>query len=190
MAKVRARLASQNQHKLEEFRTILPEWEIELLDAPELPPEHGATYADNARDKARFGRMVGPRDEWMLGDDSGIEVAALDWGPGVTTARWAQGDHVGKLLRALDGVFDRRARYVCELVCIDPDAREHRGKGTLEGTIVRQPAGEGGFGFDPVFVPAGETQTVAQLGDEWKRRNSHRARAAAALRAAVGAAAN
>jgi XTP/dITP diphosphohydrolase len=75
----------------------------------------------------------------------------------------------------------RRARYVCELVALSPEGEELRGTGILEGRIGTEPRGTGGFGFDPIFVPEGETETVAELGDEWKVANSHRARAAIAL---------
>jgi XTP/dITP diphosphohydrolase len=176
-----ARLASANAHKLEELRAALPDWELELLDAGELPPETGPTYYDNARAKARFGRSVAPAHAWVLGEDSGIEVAALDGRPGVESARWAR-DPVEALLAELDGVAERRARYVCELVCISPAGQELRGSGTLDGRVADEPRGSEGFGYDPIFVPEGETRTVAQLGVDWKRRNSHRARAAAALR--------
>jgi XTP/dITP diphosphohydrolase len=90
---------------------------------------------------------------------------------------------VGWVLRELAGVKReaRRARYVCELVAFPPDGAEARGTGTLTGRIANEPRGSGGFGFDPVFVPDGETQTVAELGDDWKARNSHRGRAAQAL---------
>jgi len=176
-----ATLCSANPHKLEEFRALFPGWELELLGRDDFPPEDGVTYAENALIKARFGRLVGPADRWMLADDSGIEVAALAEGPGVQTARWADGRHVEKLLAALDGASDRRARYVCELVALSPDRREVRGVGVLEGTIVLAPAGDEGFGFDPVFVPRGETRTVAELGDDWKAMHSHRAGAAQTL---------
>ncbi len=121
----------------------------------------------------------------MLGEDSGLEVEALGGAPGVETARWAQGRHVERILEALAGETDRRARYVCELVALSPDGRELRGTGTMEGRIAEEPRGTAGFGFDPVFVPDGEERTVAELGDEWKRAHSHRSRAAQALRAAV-----
>ena len=117
----------------------------------------------------------------MLADDSGIEVAALGGGPGVQTARWAEDRHVEKLLGAVAGRADREARYVCELIAIAPDRHEVRGTGVLEGTIAGAPAGSAGFGFDPVFVPRGETRTVAELGDDWKAEHSHRALAAQAL---------
>ena len=122
----------------------------------------------------------------MLGEDSGIEVAALGGAPGVRSARWAE-DPIARLLAELEGVTDRRARYVCELVAIAPGGRELRGTGTLQGRIADAPRGSEGFGYDPVFVPDGEELTVAELGNAWKRANSHRARAAAALNAALGA---
>jgi XTP/dITP diphosphohydrolase len=182
VAPLTATVCTANPHKLEEFEALFPEWELELLAGVEFPPEHGATYADNARIKARFGREVGPADRWMLADDSGIEVAALGGGPGVVTARWAEGRHVEKLLAALEGAADRRAQYVCELVAISPDGDELVGTGVLRGEVARAAAGSEGFGFDPVFVPQGETQTVAELGDAWKAEHSHRALAARALR--------
>jgi len=121
----------------------------------------------------------------MVGEDSGLEVEALGGEPGVRTARWAEGRHVERILEALAGVADRRARYVCELVALSPDGRELRATGTLEGRIGQEPRGTAGFGFDPVFVPEGEEQTVAELGHAWKAEHSHRARAAAALRLAL-----
>jgi XTP/dITP diphosphohydrolase len=123
----------------------------------------------------------------MLGEDSGIEVAALGGGPGVRSARWAD-DPIERLLAELAGATDRRARYVCALVAIAPDGRELYGTGALEGEIALAPRGSEGFGYDPIVIPAGHDRTVAELGNDWKRRNSHRARAAAALAAAVSAA--
>ena len=183
-----AKLASRNAHKLAELRSALPRWGLELLDADEFPPEEGATYYDNARAKARFGRAIAGADVWILGEDSGLEVEGLDGGPGVTSSRFAPaGDFVERLLAALEGVEGdaRRARYVCELVCLSPDGAEFRGTGTLEGSIAQEPRGSEGFGYDPVFVPRGESDTVAQLGNEWKSEHSHRARAANALREAI-----
>ena len=180
-------VCSANEHKLDEFRALFPDWDLELLGDVELPPEDGLTYLDNARIKARYGRLVGAPDRWMLADDSGIELGALAGGPGVQTARWAEGRHVEKALAAV-GDGDRAARYVCELVAISPEREEVRGTGVLEGAIAVAPAGDEGFGFDPVFVPRGETRTVAELGDDWKAEHSHRALAARALRSALGGA--
>jgi XTP/dITP diphosphohydrolase len=181
VALIRATACTANAHKLEEFRALFPDWELELLADADFPPEDGVTFADNALIKARYGRLVGPADRWMLADDSGIEVSALGGGPGVQTARWAEGRHVEKLLAALEGHDARGARYVCELVALAPDRRQVHGTGVLEGTIALASAGDEGFGFDPIFIPHGETRTVAELGDDWKAEHSHRAVAARAL---------
>jgi XTP/dITP diphosphohydrolase len=178
----RARLCSQNAHKLGELRSALPGWDIELLEASDYPPEDADTYEENARGKAVYGRSAGPADVWMLGEDSGIECDALDGGPGLHSARWA-GDRPQAVVlwERLAGETRRGARMVATLVAIAPDGREIVGRGTLEGTIALEPRGDEGFGYDPIFEPAGHEQTVAELGDEWKRVNSHRARAAQAL---------
>ena len=178
MGGVKGVLCSRNEHKARELERLLPGWTIATLDASDYPPEDGETYYDNARGKALFGRHVGTRDAWMIGEDSGIEAAALDGAPGVRSSRAADGDEVGWMLRALDGIDDRRARYVSELVAISPDGEELRGTGTLSGRIAESASGAEGFGFDPVFIPDGETRTVAELGDAWKSQHSHRANAA------------
>jgi XTP/dITP diphosphohydrolase len=178
-----ARLVSRNEHKLRELRQTLPGWELELLVADELPPEEGETYYENALGKARFGLSMGNEPVWMLGEDSGLEVEALGGAPGLRSARWAGGEHVERVLAALEGVEgdERRARYVCELVALSPAGEELRGTGILEGAIANEPRGSAGFGFDPLFVPVGEERTVAELGDDWKAEHSHRARAAREL---------
>lgn len=158
-----------------------------MLDADGYPEEGDESYVENARVKALYGREVGPADAWMLGEDSGLEVVALGGGPGVRSARYGSEDAGGveRLLRELEGAEDRRARYVCELVLIGPDGRELRGSGVLEGRIAGEARGSDGFGYDPVFIPDGEGRTVAELGNEWKSHNSHRARAAADLRTSL-----
>jgi XTP/dITP diphosphohydrolase len=180
---VQARLASRNPNKLRELASVLDGWELELLDADSFPPEEGVSYLENARAKARFGRAITAKG-WVVGEDSGIEVDALGGAPGIHSARWAgDGDPVEELLAALEGVTGdgRRARYVCELVCLSPELEEFKGRGKLEGTIAHERRGSEGFGYDPVFVPDGQSRTVAELGNVWKARNSHRARAARAL---------
>jgi XTP/dITP diphosphohydrolase len=183
LERLTAVLCSRNAGKARELEALLPGWTIRPLDVEEFPPETGATYYENALAKARFGRQVGDPDAWMIGEDSGIEVEGLGGGPGVTSSRSAAGDEVGWLLRELErvGGEGRRARYVSELVALAPDGREFRGTGTLSGRIAEAPRGSEGFGFDPIFVPGGEERTVAEVGNEWKRENSHRARAARAL---------
>ena|SRR5256714_10737736 len=182
---MRATLCSRNAHKARELEALLPGWSIETLDADHYPPETGDTYYENARAKATFGRarVTG----WTIGEDSGLEVAALDGRPGVHSARYAPegAPAIEKLLGELGGREERGARYISELVALAPDGEELRGTGALEGRIAHEPRGAGGFGYDPVFIPDGEERTVGELGDEWKSRNSHRARAARALLGAV-----
>jgi XTP/dITP diphosphohydrolase len=178
-----ATLASSNPHKARELEVLLEGWTVEPLDTDGFPPETGATYYENARAKARFGRMMGEFDQWMIGEDSGIEVDGLGGKPGIESARFGGEDPVGRLLEALAGIDGdgRRARYVCELVTLSPELEEFRGTGTLDGRIADAPRGSEGFGYDPIFIPDGQTQTVAELGDAWKAEHSHRARAARAL---------
>jgi XTP/dITP diphosphohydrolase len=177
-------LASRNAHKARELEALLPGWTVEPLDADDYPPETGETYYENARAKALFGAHDG---RWSLGEDSGIEVAALGGRPGLYSERYAPegAPAIAKLLGELEGVADRRARYVSELVAVAPDGEELRGTGTLHGRIAISAHGSEGFGYDPVFVPDGEERTVAELGNAWKAEHSHRARAARALREAV-----
>ena len=160
---IRATVCTANPHKLQEFRDLFPGWELDALDAADYPAEDGVTFLDNARIKARYGRLVGAAERWMLADDSGIEVAALGGGPGVQTARWAGDRHVEKLLAALDGRDDRAARYVCELVAIGPDGEELRGTGVLEGTIAHAAGRRRGLRLRSDLRPA--------------RRDEHRGRA-------------
>ena len=185
---VRAALASRNEHKLRELEAALPGWELSLLEVDDYPPETGETYYENALGKALHGRRGAPDGVWVLGEDSGIEVAGLGGEPGVHSARWHEGrGEVPALLARLEGIGAeaRRARYVCELVALAPDGRELRGRGELHGRIAAAPSGTEGFGYDPIFVPDGESRTVAALGDAWKRQHSHRARAARALAEAL-----
>ena len=179
-------LCSRNRHKARELERLLPGWTIEPLDRDDYPPETGATYYENAALKARFGREHA--DGWVLAEDSGLSVGALGGRPGVLSARYAPegAPAIAKLLGELEGVEDRGAHYVSELVLLAPDGRELRGTGTLEGRIAHEPAGSEGFGYDPVFIPEGEDRTVAELGDDWKAEHSHRARAARSLLRALG----
>lgn len=182
---MRALLASANPNKLRELRACLPGWELEPLATLEIE-ETGQTFYENALAKARAGLAAAPGAAvWVIGEDSGLEVDGLGGAPGVRSARYAGPgeDPVAKLIAELADVAGdgRRARYVCELVCLSRDGRELRGRGTLEGRIGAEPRGSEGFGYDPVFVPEGETRTVALLGNAWKAAHSHRAAAARAL---------
>jgi XTP/dITP diphosphohydrolase len=191
MGRIAVALASSNKGKLRELEALFPEWEIEPFVA-DYPEETGETFYENARSKAQFARDLIPAEVLVMGEDSGLEVDALDGRPGVRSARFAGPDatdeeNVELLLRELEGVPDdeRGARYVSELLLLPPQD-ELRGTGTLEGRIGTEPRGSEGFGYDPVFIPAGHERTVAELGNAWKRENSHRAQAAKAILAAVG----
>jgi XTP/dITP diphosphohydrolase len=178
-------LSSRNAHKARELERLLPGWTLAPLDRDDYPPETGETYYDNALIKARFGRDYA--DGWVLAEDSGLSVDALGGRPGVLSARYAPegAPAITKLLGELEGVEDRGAQYVSELVLIAPDGYELRGRGALLGRIAGGPRGSEGFGYDPIFIPNGEERTVAELGNEWKAEHSHRAHAARALLSAL-----
>lgn len=178
---VEALLASGNPGKLAELRALLPDWRVEPLEE-EGPEETGESYRANALIKARFARARAGPGVLALGEDSGIECDALGGGPGLYSARFAGGrPEADVLLEVLVGASERGARMVCELVCITPQGEEHYARGTLEGTIALRRQGSSGFGYDPIFIPAGSEQTVAELGERWKLAHSHRAQAAHAL---------
>jgi XTP/dITP diphosphohydrolase len=123
---VTVRLCSQNANKLRELSALLPDWKLELLDADGYPEEGSDSYHANARAKALYGRSVGAKDSWMLGEDSGLEVEALGGAPGVRSARYgaeAGMRAIERLLRELEGVGARGARYVCELVLVAPEGQ-------------------------------------------------------------------
>jgi len=183
---MKAVLCSRNPHKARELERLLPGWTFKPLERDDYPPETGATYYENAALKARFGHEHS--DGWVLAEDSGLEVEALGGRPGVLSARYAPegAPAVAKLLGELERIEKRDARYVSEFILLSPDGRELRGTGELEGRIGYVPAGSEGFGYDPIFIPDGEERTVAELGDQWKAHNSHRARAARALLEALG----
>lgn len=181
-------VATMNPGKQAEFRRLLGTVNAEIVTPDELGlelevDEPHDTYADNATAKAiAFGGASGLA---TIADDSGIEVAALEWGPGVRSARWAgdRGGEADRLLEALDGVDDRRARMVCALALAMnvPDAppKVEVFTGVMEGTIARERQGSGGFGYDPVFVIDGG-MTTAELPEGEKDRLSHRGQAVAA----------
>jgi XTP/dITP diphosphohydrolase len=182
---VRIVLASANAHKARELGRLLDGWEVETF-AGELPEETGETFVANARLKARHVHAALGGSAWVVADDSGIEAAALGGVPGVRSARYAGEDatdeeNLAKLIGALDGADDRRVRYVAELVAIAPGGAEVGARGELTGTLARAPRGTGGFGYDPAFVPDGESRTVAEMSPDEKDAISHRARAARAL---------
>lgn len=181
-------LASGNPHKLHEFRGILSGHEVLPMPAGvELPPEGVTSFAENALAKAR-GLAAAVPSALCIADDSGLEVEALAWRPGVESSRYAgrEGDDAGnvaKLLGELAGLGEgeRRARFVCCIACVAPDGRIVESRGEWWGAIAPQPRGSGGFGYDPVFVPEGSDLTVAEWPQSLKDKASHRALAGGAL---------
>lgn len=178
-------VATRNHHKLAEIRAILALPGVSLLGADEVPglpevEEDAPTFEGNAIKKARA--LCDASGLWALADDSGLEVDALNREPGVYSARYAgkQGDtpaNNAKLLRRMEGVHDRRARFRCALALAAPDGRTWTVDGRCEGRIVEAPRGNRGFGYDPLFVPDGHTRTFAELPNEEKNRLSHRGNA-------------
>ena len=184
-------LASGNEHKRREFARLLAPLALDGLPGEvRLPPETGATFAENARVKARVAARATNRP--AIADDSGIEAQALGGAPGVRSARYA-GEHATdeENLAKLRGEVAPGSglRYVCALVYVDPaSATEQLFVGTCAGRMAPEARGERGFGYDPVFVPddGGYERTMAELSDDEKDAISHRGRAARALRAWLG----
>jgi XTP/dITP diphosphohydrolase len=194
-------LATRSRHKLAELRDLLALASSELLSVDELglsgdAVEDGSTFEANALIKAAWGLAAGGLP--TLADDSGIEVEALGWGPGVRTRRYAGDDATdaqnnAKLLAALEGLApeQRAARYVCVLAFLErAGAEPFVFRGTFEGRIATAPRGGGGFGYDPIFEPLSERaggRTVGQLSAAEKNAVSHRAVAARAMGTALRA---
>lgn len=181
-------LASSNAGKLREFAELLANQGFTLARQSDFgiapPPETGTTFLENALIKARNAAHLTGLP--AIADDSGIEVDALDGGPGVYSARYAGEEasdeaNLSKLLAALSGLpRDRRgARYRCVVVYVRDaeDTSPLIGEGTWEGHIIDERRGDGGFGYDPSFVPLGDTRTVAEMPSQEKNRQSHRAQA-------------
>ena len=177
--------ATGNAHKLVELRAILAPHGIRVLGAgdvggiPEVD-ENCLTFAGNAVKKAQEVALASGRT--VLADDSGLEVLALNGEPGVFSARYAgiptdDQANVAKLLGKLQGVTDRRARFVCVIAVATPRGLVGTASGQVRGRIIDAPRGRGGFGYDPVFVPDGFELTFAELPAAEKNRLSHRANA-------------
>lgn len=177
--------ATSNPGKLREFQLAAPDFEVRPLPQPVAPPEeHGATFEENAIEKARYyGAFV---DGYLFADDSGLEVDALDGAPGVYSARYAGPDATDAannalLLERLRGINDRQARFVCVIALVHKGELVKTFRGSVEGRIIDAPRGSGGFGYDPLFYhePAGQTFGEAPIAD--KMLVSHRAQALAAM---------
>jgi XTP/dITP diphosphohydrolase len=186
-------IATGNRGKLSEFKILLERdlAPIKIFSTADLPvysapPENGQTFLDNARIKAKSIHAMKP-EEWVIADDSGLEVEALGNLPGVHSARYA-GPHAGdseniaKLLKMMQirAVTNRNAKFICKIVALAPASQgstEWIFTGEMLGTIAKKPAGNMGFGYDPIFIPEGQTQSLAEIGPSIKSKISHRAKA-------------
>lgn len=182
-------IATGNKGKLSEYAQLLRSVEnLDLHHQGEISsftprPEDGKTFEENARIKAKTLKAVKPQ-AWVLGEDSGLEVEGLNNLPGIHSARYAgpkasDSENVSKLLKmmTLKPMNNRNARFVCSVVIYTPEGKELVIAGELKGKISSKPAGQHGFGYDPVFIPDGETQTLAELGPGFKMQFSHRSQA-------------
>ena len=181
--KKRLIVATRNAHKVEEIREILTEYEVCDLSVVNDPPEveeTGTTFLENATLKAvAISRIV---DGLVLSDDSGLEVDGLSGAPGVYSSRYAgeEGNDAlnnERLLNELSGVANRTARFRCVIVLAENGSVITHFSGAAEGSILEEPAGAGGFGYDPLFMPKGHEESYAELGAEVKNQSSHRANA-------------
>lgn len=189
---MRVVLASSNKGKLRELAALLAPLGYDLIAQSALgidtPPETGVTFSANALLKARYAAAAS--DLPALADDSGIEVDALDGRPGIYSARYAgegasDEDNLRKMLREMDGVpaGRRTARYQCVIAFVraSDDPSPILAPGTWEGTLIGEPRGLGGFGYDPIFIPSGFDRTAAELDPVEKNSLSHRGKALRAL---------
>ncbi len=181
-------VATTNQGKLNEFRNLLTAKGVQVHSPSELkvyssPKEDGKTFEENARIKARSLKAL-KQNEWVVGEDSGIEVEGLAMMPGIFSARYAgerasDGENVAKLLKMLQirSPNQRAAQFRCTMVVYSPEGNEHVIEGLVKGQISQKVTGTTGFGYDPIFIPEGETKTFAELGQAYKNKVSHRAQA-------------
>lgn len=180
-------IATGNKGKLEEYKLALGKLpEFRIFSQADLPhftprPEDGATFLDNARIKARSVKAL-KSEHWVLGEDSGLEVEGLGNLPGVHSARYAgpharDSENVAKLLKMVQirTAANRKAQFKCVTVVLTPQNEEWVFEGVMTGQISLKATGTLGFGYDSVFIPDGETKTLAELGPGYKIQKSHRA---------------
>ncbi|MEK6628094.1 MAG: RdgB/HAM1 family non-canonical purine NTP pyrophosphatase [Bdellovibrionota bacterium] len=184
-------IATGNKGKLDEYKLTLGKIpELKLFSQADLPyftprPEDGQTFLDNARIKAKSVKAL-KSEHWVLGEDAGLEVEGLNNLPGIHSARYAgpnarDSENVAKLLKMIQirSAANRKAQFKCVTVVLTPNNEEWVFEGLLKGQIGTKVAGTMGFGYDPIFIPEGETKTLAELGPAYKVQKSHRAMALA-----------
>lgn len=190
-------LATGNAHKVAEMKSLLHSlggsFQVSGADAVGGMPsvdENADSFEGNALLKAKAVHAISAGQIWVLADDSGLEVDALNGAPGIYSARYAGPDssdseNLEKLLKALKNTpqSDRGARFVCVLSLLEPGGKSYQFRGECHGRILQQPQGSEGFGYDPIFCPKGYAQSFAVLGSSVKDRISHRAQAMLALKA-------
>ena len=174
--------ATGNQHKLAEYAKLLADQEVEIKSLNDFPgytepEENGSTFEENANIKAAAASIYCSAPAFA--DDSGLEVEALDGRPGIYSSRYAATDaeRIAKLLGELEGKENRRARFVCVISIAFNGEVIASFEGEVKGTILTEPRGENGFGYDPIFMPDGFNKSFAELSGEEKNRISHRAMA-------------
>ena len=181
-------IATNNEHKLRELGGLLTDHSVVPLPYwADLPSETGKTFHDHAVVKAHAAAAA--TNIPAIADDSGIVVPALGDAPGVRSARFAgqhatEEENLRKLLSEMEGVEDRRAVYVCAIAFSEPDGTHRVFQARCEGRLIDAPRGDGGFGYDPAFVPAaldGDERTMAELSQAEKDAISHRGQATRAL---------
>lgn len=187
-------IATGNKGKLSEFKILFEKHlsDVQIHSIAELkvysaPPENGQTFLDNARIKAKSLKAMKPGC-FIMAEDSGLEVEGLNNLPGIHSARYAgpkasDGENVAKLLKmmVIRPMAHRKAQFKCCMVVYSPTGEEWIFEGLMKGEIAKAPVGSTGFGYDPVFIPEGETKTLAELGLAYKNQKSHRAMASLQL---------
>jgi XTP/dITP diphosphohydrolase len=183
-------LATRNKKKIEEITRITNSLNIKILTLDDFPAcpevvEDGTTFEENAVKKAVS--VVQYTGKPALADDSGLEVSALHGAPGTLSARYAgepadDKKNIDKLMQVMRAIDKRGARFVCCIALALPDSKVHVFHGYIEGYIGKEPRGSHGFGYDPVFYPAGSDRTFAEMHDEEKDAMSHRGRALMAFK--------
>ena len=179
-------IATGNKGKVEEFKLLLKNYKLYFLkNIPHYqePEETGSSFAENASIKAQSLKKHKP-SKWVLGEDSGLEVPALNKAPGIYSARYAgpkatDKENLDLLLKNMKYLKEekRSAAFISHIVALSPEGKSYSVQGKVEGHITYEPIGTEGFGYDPIFIPKRETKSFAQLGVEYKNTHSHRAKA-------------